>query len=465
MTHYGQSVSSKLTPTYASKRGVFGWLLFDWATQPTFTLLTTFIFAPYFAARFVGDVVTGQSYWGYGTAAAGIIIAILSPIMGSIADQTGRRKPWIAAFSIMIVAGGLLLWHAVPWQGEAARPFDSLVLAILGAYVLAIIGAEFATVFTNAMMPSLVPPHRLGRLSGNGWALGYAGGLVSLVVVLGFLVGSSQNGITLLGLTPLFGLDPVQGEGTRATGPLSALWYLMFVLPLFLFTPDTARKKGVSLIGAARGGLKRLAHRIIAARKDKPLFLYLIAHMLYIDGLIALFTFGGIYAKGVFNWDTTKLGLFGIFLTITGVAGALIGGRLNDRFGSLAVINASIVLLIVSSIGILSIAQTSVFFFVPVSTGTAELAYYAIGGLIGAAAGPLQSASRTYLAEITKPEEHTSIFGLYAMSGKVTSFVAPLSIGIVTTLTQSQRIGISILLLFLIAGLVVLKAARNASSA
>lgn len=464
--------ASPISGARVSRRGIFGWLMFDWATQPVFTLITTFIFAPYFAARFMGDAVTGQAYWGYATAAAGIIIAVLSPILGSIADVTGRRKPWIAGFSILLVCGAFMLWEAAPYlqahpetdpTSPALRPFNSLVLFVLAGYVLVTIGAEFATVFTNAMMPSLVPPERLGRLSGTGWAIGYAGGLVSLVLVLGFLVASPETGKTLLGLTPLGNFNPLHAEGTRATGPLTALWYLVFVLPLFLFTPDTARNKGVSFLSAARRGIANLVQRFRTTRQDKPLFLYLIAHMLYVDGLIALFAFGGIYAQGVFGWDTTKLGLFGIFLTITGVAGALVGGRLNDRLGSIAVIRGSIIVLILSSIAILSVEKTTILFVVPVPASVAELAYYLIGGVIGAAAGPLQSASRTYLAEITKPSERTSTYGLYAMVGKVTSFAGPLAVGLLTAISQSQRIGISALIVFLVAGLIVLGfAARSA---
>lgn len=455
-----------------SRRGIFGWLMFDWATQPVFTLITTFIFAPYFAGRFIGDAVAGQAYWGYATATAGIIIALLSPVLGSIADVTGRRKPWIVSFSLLLVCGAFMLWEAAPYlqahpetdpTSPASRPFDSLVLFVLAGYVLVTIGAEFATVFTNAMMPALVPPERLGRLSGTGWAIGYAGGLVSLVLILGFLVASPETGKTLLGFIPLGNLNPVQAEGTRATGPLTALWYLVFVLPLFLFTPDTPRKVGISFLSAARRGIGNLFQRLAAARQDKPLFLYLIAHMLYVDGLIALFAFGGIYAQGVFGWDTTKLGLFGIFLTITGVAGAVFGGRLNDRLGSVAVIKGSIIILIMSSIAILSIEKSVVLFVIPVSTGIAEVAYYLVGGAIGAAAGPLQSASRTYLAEITKPSERTSAYGLYAMVGKVTSFAGPLAVGLLTAISQSQRIGISALIVFLIAGFVVLGFAARAA--
>lgn len=446
-----------------SRRGIFGWLMFDWATQPVFTLVTTFIFAPYFAGRFMEDGVAGQAYWGYATATAGILIAILSPVLGSIADITGRRKPWIACFSVLLILGATLLWFSAPLGPELSQEgsHTTAILLVLLAYVLVTIGAEFATVFTNAMMPDLVPPERLGRLSGTGWAIGYAGGLVSLVIMLGFLVASPESGKTLLGLAPLFGLDPAAAEGTRATGPLTALWFLVFVLPLFLFTPDSAKRQSISFAKAARQGVSDLIARLKRARQDRPLFLYLLAHMLYVDGLIALFAFGGIYAQSVFGWDTTKLGLFGIFLTITGVAGALIGGRLNDRLGSIAVIKGSIIILILASIAILSVEKSVILFVVPVSTSIAEICYYLIGGVIGAAAGPLQSASRTYLAEITHPNERTSAYGLYAMVGKVTSFSGPLAVGLLTYISQSQRIGISALIVFLIAGLVVLKFATS----
>lgn len=446
-----------------SRRGIFGWLMFDWATQPVFTLVTTFIFAPYFAGRFMEDGVAGQAYWGYATATAGILIAILSPVLGSIADITGRRKPWIACFSVLLILGATLLWFSAPLGPELSQEgsHTTAILLVLLAYILVTIGAEFATVFTNAMMPDLVPPERLGRLSGTGWAIGYAGGLVSLVIMLGFLVASPESGKTLLGLAPLFGLDPAAAEGTRATGPLTALWFLVFVLPLFLFTPDSAKRQSISFAKAARQGVSDLIARLKRARQDRPLFLYLLAHMLYVDGLIALFAFGGIYAQSVFGWDTTKLGLFGIFLTITGVAGALIGGRLNDRLGSIAVIKGSIIILILASIAILSVEKSVILFVVPVSTSIAEICYYLIGGVIGAAAGPLQSASRTYLAEITHPNERTSAYGLYAMVGKVTSFSGPLAVGLLTYISQSQRIGISALIVFLIAGLVVLKFATS----
>src|SRR5690349_8653542 len=195
-------------PQYPSRAAVVSWIFFDWAAQPYFTLITTFVFAPYFATHVASDPAEGQSLWGFATAAAGMAIALLSPVFGAIADASGRRKPWIAAFGALLVIGSCLMWFGRPGD-EAGIP------ALLLAYGIASVGAEFATVFNNAMMPTLVPPERIGRLSGTGWATGYVGGILSLILVLGSLAANPDTGRTLLGVKPLFGLDPVAHEGDR----------------------------------------------------------------------------------------------------------------------------------------------------------------------------------------------------------------------------------------------------------
>ncbi len=174
--------------------------------------------------------------WGSATAAAGLVIAIMSPVLGAIADAGGRRKPWIAVFGALLVIGSSIMWIGKPNDPE-------IIIPLLIAFGIATIGVEFATVFNNAMMPTLVPPERIGRLSGTGWATGYVGGILSLILVLGFLAASSDTGRTLFGFRPLFGLDPVTHEGDRITGPLTGLWFVIFVLPMFLFTPDHAGEK------------------------------------------------------------------------------------------------------------------------------------------------------------------------------------------------------------------------------
>src|SRR6202161_766238 len=187
---------------YPPASAVAGWMFFAWATEPFFTLITTFVFSPYFATHVAADPRSGQSLLGFATAAAGLTIALLSRVLGAIADASGRRKPWIAAFGALLVVGASLMWFGSPGN-------ISVIPALLLAYAVATIGAEFAIVFNNSMMPTLVPPEKIGRLSGTGWASGYVGGILSLILVLGFLCANPETGRTLFGLTPLFGLDPL----------------------------------------------------------------------------------------------------------------------------------------------------------------------------------------------------------------------------------------------------------------
>src|SRR5947208_4037615 len=201
---------------YPRRAAVIAWIFFDWAAQPYFTLITTFVFAPYFANFVAPNPAAGQAMWGFAAAAAGLTIALLSPVLGAIADASGRRKPWIAGFGALLVIGASLMWFGKPGD-------PSVIPALLLAYSIASVGVEFATVFNNAMMPTLVPPDRIGRLSGTGWATGYIGGILSLVLVLGFLAANPETGRTLFGLAPLFGLDPVSHQGHRITGPLTGI--------------------------------------------------------------------------------------------------------------------------------------------------------------------------------------------------------------------------------------------------
>ncbi len=445
---------------YPPRRAVIGWILFDWAAQPYFSLITTFVFAPYFATHVAASPAQGQAMWGFATAAAGLVIALMSPVLGAIADAGGRRKPWIAAFGAMLVIGASLMW--------IGRPGDpAIILPLLIAYGIATVGVEFATVFNNAMMPTLVPPERIGRLSGTGWATGYVGGILSLVVVLGFLAASGETGRTLFGLKPLFGLDPATHEGDRITGPLTALWFVVFVLPMFLLTPDHAAKRPA--LGVVREGLAELRGTLAALPRRPNMATFLIANMVYTDALVALFAFGGIYAAGTFGWHTLQIGTFGILLAFSGTVGAWLGGKLDDRLGPKTVIAGSILVLIGAIAVILSIDRDTLFFVVPVTppqpggklfAAPAEQAYLVLGALIGMAAGPLQAASRTLLIRLAPAERITQYFGLFALSGKVTSFLAPLAVSIVTAATMSQKAGMAVLVAFFSAGLLLLARVR-----
>ena len=450
------SAAMNVAPTRgASRSSVLGWILFGWAAEPYFMLITTFVFAPYFAAAVAPDPVAGQSLWGFATAGAGLAIAFLSPALGAIADAAGRRKPWVAAFGLLLVVGSSLMWFGTP--GDTARiPF------LLAVYGVATLGVEFAIVFNNAMMPTLVPPERLGRLSGTGWATGYVGGILSLILVLGLLAADPESGRTLLGFKPLFGLDPATHQGDRITGPLTALWFVAFAWPMFAFTPDYPA--GVSVGAALRSGLTRLRQTLRQLPQVPSVGAFLIANMIYTDGLVSLFAFGGIYAAGTFGWHTIQIGVFGILLACAGTVGAFVGGRLDDRFGSKRVIVGCLVVLLTAIALILTVSRDTVL-FVPVVppvpggglfAAPAERAYLILGGFIGMVAGPLQAASRTLLARFAPKDRITQYFGLFALTGKVTSFLGPLLVGTVTAVTENQKAGMATLVVFFVAGLILL---------
>lgn len=446
---------------YPPPRAVHAWVMFDWAAQPFFTLIVTFIFAPYFASTLATNPAEGQALWGYAVALAGLCIALMSPVLGGVADMTGPRKPWIAAFGTLLVVGSLALW--------LARPGDPNAVAIaLAGVVLATVGAEFATLFNNAMMTRLVPPERIGRLSGTGWAVGYVGGLVSLIFVLGFLAADPQTGLTQLGLKPLFGLDASAREGDRATGPLAALWFIVFVLPMFLLTPD-APPTGMPFSAAAARGLTQLKATLAEVRRWPVMARFLIANMIYQDGLAALFAFGAIYGAGMFGWSIVEVGIFGILLTVTGAIGAFAGGRLDDRFGGRPVILGSLAVLIACCFAILSLGKGHVLFVVPVTPGAPgdglfgsvpEKAYLAIGLVIGMVAGPLQAASRSLMARLSPPERTGQFFGLFALSGKVTSFMGPILVALATDFSGRQEAGVFVLVVFFLVGATLLGSVR-----
>ena len=479
----------------APRRAICSWMLFDWATQPFSTLILTFVFGPYLTSRvltnesahaflstiglgFMVDPAAatgdagGQTVWALTAAVVGVLTALLSPVFGAMADATGPRKPWIAGFSVFAILGSLGLWVMVP--GAAT---DVIALGLL-CYAVAFFGFEFATVFNNAMMPDLVPRAELGRLSGNAWALGYVGGLVALVIVLALMSANPETGRTLVGLAPILGLDPAMAEGDRAAGPLTALWYALFVLPLFLFVPDAPRRKAAK--GAIADGLRQLRRTIRTLPSDRPLFAYLGSSMFYRDALNGLYTFGGVYAAGVLGWSIILIGVFGILAALIGAVGAYVGGRLDKRFGSRAVVTGSILALMAVTVTVVATTPLSVL-FMPVGGGivpdvavdlpllgtlqTPDLVFFFCGTVIGAAGGALQAASRTMLVDQADPARMTEAFGLYALSGKATSFLAPALVAVFTALFDSQRAGVVPLVGLFAIGLALLPFARSRAEA
>lgn len=408
-----------------SGAGQFAWALFDWANSPFTTLIITFVFPAYFATAIVGDQVRGQAIWGYAIGASGLVVALLSPPLGAIADVGGRRKPWIMGFTLVCIIATALLWFAAPSVASAPLALACVAIANLGF--------EFGTTFNNAMLPDIVTEERLGRLSGWAWGLGYAGGLAALAVALAAFVQPA---------TPPFGLDREQAEHVRIIGPLVAIWFGLFVWPLFVFTPDRPGRN-LAFAAAIREGLHTLRDTLKALRSGREVPLFLLAHMLYADGLITLFAFGGIYVSGTFGMSLSEVIVFGAVLNVAAGLGAFLFGWVDDRIGSRPTAALALAGLILASVAAVSV-QTRPWLWVA-------------GCFIGLFVGPTQAASRSLMARLSPPDHRAAYFGLFALSGKATAFVGPVVVAVVTDVTGSQRLGLATIIAFLASGLVLLQ--------
>ncbi|MEL7513064.1 MAG: MFS transporter [Pseudomonadota bacterium] len=439
------------------RKRIWGWYFFDWASQPYSTLLLTFIFGPYFAQVAAGQMVAAgadpevaranaQAYWGYGLTAAGIVIALLAPILGAVSDNTGRRMPWVRLFSALYIVGAAGLW----WTA----PADFSVIWALVFFGIGMIGMEFATIFTNAFLPSLADKEESGRISGDGWAFGYLGGVAALVIMLAFFQ-ATDFGKTIAGFDPLFGLSTETRADTRVVGPFTALWYVVFMVPFFLYVRD------IPVVASGSRGLSDSLRELLGTIKSLPkrrsFFAYLGSSMLYRDALNGLYTFGGIYALGVLGWSVVQVGIFGIIGAISGAAFCVVGGRLDRAFGPKPVIVGSCVVLMLTAAFIISLTPTSII-GIPVVAGSSlpDTMFFVAGALVGGAGGTLQSSSRNMLTRQGKAERMTEAFGLYALSGKATTFLAPLLIGVTSQMTGSQRLGVLPLVVLFLLGLILL---------
>lgn len=443
------------------RKRIWGWWFFDWASQPYHTLIITFVFSIYYAEvakrHFVamGDSLAqaganAQSLWGYGLALSGAVIAVLAPILGAIADTSGRRMPWIWLFSAFYVFGAAGLWFLYPDQPALIR-----TVALFG---IGLIGAEFAAIFTNALLPGLAPREEIGRISGTGFAFGYLGGVISLAIML-LLFAETPSGRTLIGLKPLLGLDPALREGTRFVGPFTALWYAVFMIPFFLWVREP---RGPRHPIRLRVALQDLWILIRSLRHRRSLASWLVSSMLSRDALNALYGFGGVYAGTVLGWPVFLSGVFGVVSAISAAAISWLGGRADRRYGPKPVIVASTLVLLAVCVMVVGMDRDTLFGWAvpdnPVLAGLRlpDAVFFACGALIGGAGGALQSASRTMMVRHTTEDRATEGFGLYALSGKATAFLAPFLIASVTAMTGDQRVGISPLIVMFLLALVLL---------
>ncbi len=439
----------------SAKRRILGWYFFDWASQPYHTVLLTFVFGPFFAAiataYFAGTGLDeqaadarAQSVWSFCLFAAGLCVAIGAPFLGALADRT-RRMPWIALFSVVYIAGASALWFT--------QPDGSNLYLALAFFAVGFVAAEYALIFTNAQLPGLATRTEIGRLSGSGFAFGYLGGLIALVVCLLLLV-EQGTGRTLIGLSPGFGLfDAEVREGTRAVGPFVAIWFALFMIPYFLWVREDATVRAGNPSTSSFG---QVVSSIRGLRTRASLASFLAGSMLYRDALNGLYGFGGTYALLVLDWEITQIGVFGIISVISAAALSWVGGRLDRRFGPKPVIVGSILVLTAVCTVIVGMTKTSIF-GAPLPEGMPDTIFLVCGVMIGGLGGILQATSRTLMVRHTTPGTETEEFGLYGFAGRATSFLAPALIGIVTAATGDVRNGVLPLILLFLLGLLLLR--------
>ncbi|QQA42930.1 MFS transporter [Pelagovum pacificum] len=440
------------------RKRIWGWMAFDWATQPFYTLGLTFIFGPYFASvatdyfAAAGESPTAadahaQSVWALAQTLAGLFIGILGPVLGAYADSTGRRMPWILLFSAIYIVAMAALWTMAP-DGSA-------LWFCLWAFSAGFIAAEFALIFVNAQLPSLGTEESIGKISGTGASIGYWGGVASLfIMLLLFFEADAEAGTTLLGNPPAFGLDPEAREGTRIVGPFIALWFVVFMIPYFAWVREA---RPATKQGGVRQALGDLWTSIKGIARRDSLKGFLISSMFYRDALNALYGFGGVYAVLVLDWTLIQIAIFGIIGAVTAGIATWVGGQLDARYGPRPVIVGCILILIVVCTVIVGMTREMVFGF-PLAEGSTlpDTLFYICGAAIGGAGGAIYAASRTMMVRHTHPDRPTEAFGLFALSGKATAFLAPAMIFVFTSITGDPRLGISPVILLFMVGLILL---------
>ena len=408
----------------ANRKEIRAWALYDWANSAFTTLILTFVFGTYFTQSVAADPITGASQWSYAIALSGFFLLFLGPVCGAIADHTGRLKSWILAGGILCLGGTAALFFGVP-QSD-----NSTVVLVLTGLVIANIGFELAIVFYNSLLSNVAAPGQLGRVSSLGWAMGYAGGLFSLICVLLLFIGVG-------GIGPFIELPKGNALHIRSVAPFTIFWFALFALPLFLFVPDRQRAD-ISSVEALRRGAISLKSGFANILINKPWRNFLIGSAFYRDGLNTLFAMGGIYAAQKYNLQSSDILLFGIGMNVTAGAGAYAVSFIEDRAGSFRVVRFSLIGLLLAGAFIL-FAQSQLHFFI------AAL-------LLGFFVGPVQSASRTIVTRLSTPNIIAENYGFYALTGRAAAFLGPFCYALATDIFQNQNAGIATILFFWMLG-------------
>ena len=399
---------------------IINFALYDFANSAFTTIVITFIFSTYFAKQIAPNPVLGQSYWGWTIGITGVVVALVGPLLGTIADKKNYSEFFIKIFTIICISLTCLLWFS--------KPSEKYLIYTLFIVGLANIFYELSLIFYNSTLKKISESNNLGKSSGFSFALGYIGGIIVLIICITIFIDNDS--------LP-FGLSKENSENVRATSILVAFWYLIFSMP-FLFNLKKTNKNEIEKKINYTKNFKEL----IWDKGLNNIGKFLLARMLYADGLNAIIIMGGIFAVGVFSLEIKDLLVLSVLMNITAFIGAIVGGYANDRFSSKSVIIFSLIGLILSSSIILFLKSKVIFLF-----------FASINGFF---IGPVQSASRVFMTKSIDENNQASGFGLFALSGKLTSFIGPLLVSTITYISNSQKIGFSSAIALLLIGLLVL---------
>lgn len=426
------SVTGVATPLDRPKV-IWSWAMYDWANSAFTTLVVTFIYSTYFTKGMAPDEVTGTAWWSRAVSISAILTALASPVFGAAADRGGARKRFLAIATLVSASATIALAFVRP--GLTWGPLLALIL-----FVIADMSFEIGNVFYNAFLTSIASPDRIGRVSGYGWGLGYVGGMVCMGVAL---VGFVQPDV------PWFGMSKDAGWNIRATNILTGVWFLLFSLPLFFNVPEAKVANARIDVGAA---FRELGQTLRDIRRYREVVKFLVARVIFNDGLVTIFAFGGIYAAGTFGMTLSEVIMFGVVLNISSGLGAFVFGFVDDKIGG-----RNTILVTIAALG----ATTALAAWAPDRTW-----FWVAGILLGIFVGPNQSASRSLMGRFVPQRHQNEFFGFFAFSGKATAFAGPMLLGVLTDAFNSQRVGIaSILAFFLVGGLILMTVDERAGVA
>ncbi len=404
------------------KKTIWSWAFYDFANSTFATLVLTFIYSTYFTKAIAINEVDGTWLWSGSVSISMLIIAILSPFLGALADTWGAKKKLLILTSWICIIATALLYY--PTKGQVT---EALVL-----FIIANVAFEVSCIFYNAYLPEISTTKNIGSISGYGWSFGYIGALLCMAIAMIGFVNAE---------TPWFGLSKIDGENIRATNLLVAGWFALFSLPLFLFVKEK-KKPNKSLQGVIRKSFSQVTSTFKEIKEHKNIAIFLLARLIYNDGLVTIFSFGAIYAAGTFNFSFEEIMIFGVALNVAAGFGAFAMGFFDDKLGGKRTIQVSLLFLIIASV-IALLAET-------------KESYWVAGILVGLASGPNQSASRSFIGRVVPPAKVNQFFGFFSFSGKLTAFLGPAVFGFVTKITESQRYGISTVIPFFVLGLIIL---------